>query len=85
MPVPCRPGPVGCPLPELPASQFKVVGGSVYAGTPGFGSRTWAPEALWMPRASFGLIAGCTPASTSSARAAASAPWRTRECIGAGA
>ena len=40
----------GNPLPELPASQFRVQGGSVYAGTPGYDDRTWTPEALWMPR-----------------------------------
>lgn len=46
------------PLPELPASQFKVVGGSVYAGTAGYDDRTWQPEALWMPRFSFGYKLG---------------------------
>ena len=43
--------------PELPASQFNVQGGSVYAGAPGYDDRTWKPEALWMPRFSFGLQA----------------------------
>jgi hypothetical protein len=38
------------PLPELPASQFRVQGGSVYAGVSGHDDRTWKPEALWMPR-----------------------------------
>jgi hypothetical protein len=38
------------PDPALPVSQFKVQGGSVYAGTPGYDERTWKPEALWMPR-----------------------------------
>ena len=46
------------PLPELPASQFNVVGGSVYAGSPGYDSRSWKPEALWMPRVSFGYRLG---------------------------
>lgn len=46
------------PLPQVPASQFKVVGGSVYAGTQGYGDRTWKPEALWMPRVSFGYKLG---------------------------
>ena len=46
------------PLPELPASQFKVQGGSIYEGTPGYSDRTWKPEALWMPRFSFGYKLG---------------------------
>jgi len=46
------------PLPQVPASQFKVVGGGVYAGTQGYGDRTWKPEALWMPRVSFGYKLG---------------------------
>jgi hypothetical protein len=46
------------PLPELPASQFKVQGGSVYAGTSGYGDRTWEPEGLWMPRASLAYKLG---------------------------
>lgn len=46
------------PDPALPPNQFNVLGGSVYAGTPGYGSRTWKPEALWMPRFSFGYKLG---------------------------
>ena len=46
------------PLPELPASQFRVQGGSVYAGTPGYEDRTWKPEALWMPRFSLAYRLG---------------------------
>jgi len=46
------------PMPELPASQFKVRGGVVYAGAPGRDDRTWKPEALWMPRVSFGYKLG---------------------------
>lgn len=46
------------PIPGLPASQFKVRGGSVYAGTPGYDDRSWKPEALWMPRVSFGYKLG---------------------------
>jgi hypothetical protein len=46
------------PIPEVPVSQFIVQGGSVYAGTPGYGERTWKPEALWMPRFSFGYKLG---------------------------
>jgi hypothetical protein len=46
------------PIPQLPASQFNVQGGSVYAGDPGYDERTWKPEALWMPRVSFGYRLG---------------------------
>jgi hypothetical protein len=38
------------PLPQLPASEFRVRGGSVYAGAPGGRERTWDGEHLWMPR-----------------------------------
>ena len=43
---------------KLPASQFNVQGGTVYAGAPGYDDRTWKPEALWMPRLSFGYKLG---------------------------
>ena len=46
------------PVPGLPASQFKVQGGTVYAGTPGYGDRTWKAQPLWMPRLSFGYKLG---------------------------
>jgi hypothetical protein len=46
------------PLPELPASQFKVIGGSVYEGAPAYSDRTWKPEGLWMPRFSIGYKLG---------------------------
>jgi hypothetical protein len=46
------------PIPDLPVSQFNVQGGVMYAGAPGFGDRTWKPEALWMPRVSFGYKLG---------------------------
>ena len=46
------------PMPELPASQFKVQGGAVYAGAPGHDERSWKPESLWMPRLSFGYKLG---------------------------
>ena len=46
------------PIPEVPVSQFSVQGGSVYAGTEGYGTRSWQPEALWMPRLSFGYKLG---------------------------
>ena len=42
----------------MPASQFNVQGGVVYAGAPGYDDRTWKPEALWMPRFSFGYKLG---------------------------
>ena len=37
---------------------FQVQGGSVYAGAPGYDDRSWKPEALWMPRTSFGYRLG---------------------------
>ena len=46
------------PQAQLPASQFDVQGGSVYAGTGGYDDRTWKPESLWMPRFSFGYKLG---------------------------
>jgi hypothetical protein len=46
------------PQPNLPASQFSVRGGSVYAGAAGYDSRTWKPEGLFMPRVSFGYKLG---------------------------
>ena len=46
------------PIPEVPVSQFRIRGGSVYAGAPGYDDRSWKPEALWMPRTSFGYRLG---------------------------
>lgn len=46
------------PVPGLPPGAFDIRGGTVYAGTPGYGSQTWQPEALWMPRFSFGYKIG---------------------------
>jgi hypothetical protein len=46
------------PIPGMPASQFNVQGGTVYAGAEGYDNRSWKPEALWMPRASFGYRLG---------------------------
>jgi hypothetical protein len=40
------------PLAELPASQFAVRGGSLYAGSGGAGRRIWQNELMWMPRLS---------------------------------
>jgi hypothetical protein len=46
------------PIPEVPVSQFNVQGGAIFAGAPGYSDRTWEPEALWMPRVSFGYKLG---------------------------
>ena len=46
------------PSAGIPASQFDVVGGSVYAGTSGYDDRSWKPEHLFMPRFSFGYKVG---------------------------
>jgi hypothetical protein len=40
------------PLPELPASQFVVKGGTVYAGRNGVPERLWRNELMWLPRLS---------------------------------
>ena len=40
------------PLPELPANQFVVKGGSVYAGQNGASRRLWQSELMWLPRIS---------------------------------
>lgn len=40
------------PVPELPASQFKVRGGSVYAGRNGVPRELWQSELMWLPRIS---------------------------------
>lgn len=40
------------PLPELPASQFIVKGGSVYAGKNGVPRELWRSELMWLPRIS---------------------------------
>jgi len=36
------------PIPELSASQFKVLGGAVYASASGAPSRAWASQFLWL-------------------------------------
>ena len=46
------------PIPGMPVSQFNIQGGTVYAGADGYDSRSWKPEALWMPRFSFGYRLG---------------------------
>jgi len=40
------------PLPELPASQFIVRGGTVYAGRDGVPRELWQSELMWLPRVS---------------------------------
>jgi hypothetical protein len=40
------------PIPELPASQFVVRGGSVYAGQNGVPRELWRSELMWLPRIS---------------------------------
>ena len=40
------------PIPELPASQFVVRGGSVYAGENGVPRELWRSELMWLPRIS---------------------------------
>jgi outer membrane receptor protein involved in Fe transport len=40
------------PLPELPASQFVVRGGSVYGGQNGVPRELWRDELMWLPRIS---------------------------------
>src|SRR5687767_5707041 len=40
------------PIPQLPVSAFRVLGGSVYAGAPGVSGLSWKGESMWMPRVS---------------------------------
>jgi hypothetical protein len=40
------------PLAELPAGQFLIKGGSVYAGRNGVPERLWRNELMWLPRLS---------------------------------
>ena len=40
------------PIPQLPPSEFRVRGGSVYATDPGQDGTVWRPQAMWMPRVS---------------------------------
>jgi hypothetical protein len=40
------------PIPQLPAADFHVRGGSVFATDAGQDGRVWKPQALWMPRLS---------------------------------
>ncbi len=47
------------PIPELPASQFNVVGGSFYTAVNGSGTRFPAAQLMWLPR--FGVAYQITP------------------------
>ena len=40
------------PLAQLPASQFRVRGGPIYASAPGQDGRSWRPQTMFMPRLS---------------------------------
>jgi hypothetical protein len=40
------------PIPELDASKFSAIGGSLYAGTAGADRKLWKNELMWMPRLS---------------------------------
>ena len=40
------------PIPELPAANFRVRGGSVYATDPSQDGTVWRPQTMWMPRLS---------------------------------
>ena len=40
--------------PEVPAAQFKVQGGAIYAGSPGARKRAWDSALMWLPRIGFG-------------------------------
>jgi hypothetical protein len=46
------------PIPQVPVSEFKVRGGSVYAGDPGATGSSWKGESMWMPRVSGGYTVG---------------------------
>jgi hypothetical protein len=41
-------------VPELPASQFVVTGGPLYAGTSGAPARAWNSQLMWLPRIGVG-------------------------------
>jgi hypothetical protein len=40
------------PIPQVLVSEFRVLGGSVYAGAPGASGLSWKGESMWMPRVS---------------------------------
>ena len=40
------------PIPEVPAAQFQVLGGPIFASDAGQSGRSWKAQAMWMPRVS---------------------------------
>jgi hypothetical protein len=40
------------PIPQVPVGEFRVLGGSLYAGAPGASGLSWKGESMWMPRVS---------------------------------
>jgi hypothetical protein len=40
------------PIPQVPVGDFRVLGGSVYAGASGASGKSWGGESMWMPRVS---------------------------------
>ena len=40
------------PIPQVPVSDFRVLGGSVYATSPNARGLSWKGESMWMPRVS---------------------------------
>ena len=40
------------PIPQVPVSDFRVLGGSIYATAPGAMGLSWKGESMWMPRVS---------------------------------
>jgi hypothetical protein len=46
------------PIPQVPASDFRVLGGSVYASAPGARGSSWKGESMWMPRFSGAYTVG---------------------------
>ena len=46
------------PIPQVAVSDFRVLGGSVYAGAVRVLGKTWKGESMWMPRFSAGYKLG---------------------------
>ena len=40
------------PIPQVPPSQFHVIGGPIFASDPGQNGQSWNGQAMWMPRLS---------------------------------
>jgi Carboxypeptidase regulatory-like domain len=40
------------PIPQVPVTEFRVLGGSIYATAPGATGSSWKGESMWMPRVS---------------------------------